>query len=575
MRMEPDTVELNQEAGPDRLPDLIPARMVNEYTYCPRLAYLEWVSAEWESNAYTLEGSMQHRRVDTPTGAPGAPGDQDDTSDDVPKSATASTTTSLTLASPTLGVIAKMDRVEINGRCAVPVDHKHGNPPNTHMSVWETDRVQICVQALILRDNGYTCDRGVVYYTGTKERVDVAITEELVALTVAQIEGLRNLAARKVPPPPLVDSPKCPGCSLVGICLPDETTLLSSGSNRSLGEVRRLVPARDDRVPVYIQEQGASVSKRGDVLIIQSPANPTQEVRLMDISHLCLMGNVQISTQALRELCARSIPVCFHSYGGWFYGILQSMVHKNAGLRIDQHSCAADEARSLFLARAFVTGKIRNCRTLLRRGYSECPKEVLAEFGRLAAHASRARSVESLLGIEGAAAKLYFSQFSNLIKAGLGFDFRARNRRPPTDPINALLSFVYALLVKELTVTALAVGYDPYIGFYHRPRYGRPALALDLMEEFRPLICDSAVITAVNKGEIKASDFIERAGAVSLTPRGRRQAIAAYERRVDTLVTHPVFGYSISYRRVFTVQARMLARYLSGEVSAYGPFCTR
>ena len=104
----------------------------------------------------------------------------------------------------------------------------------------------------------------------------------------------------------------------------------------------------------------------------------------MDISHLCLMGNVQISTQALRELCARSIPVCFHSYGGWFYGILQSMVHKNAGLRIDQHSCAADEARSQSLARAFVTGKIRNCRTLLRRGYSECPKEVLAEFGRLA-----------------------------------------------------------------------------------------------------------------------------------------------------------------------------------------------
>lgn len=155
------------------------------------------------------------------------------------------------------------------------------------------------------------------------------------------------------------------------------------------------------------------------------------------------------------------------------------------------------------------------------------------------------------------------------------FDFAARIRRPPRDPVNALLSFLYSLLVKEIVVTLVGVGFDPYLGFYHQPRYGRPALALDLMEEFRPLVADSTVLTLINNGEVRRSDFIARAGAVALTDNGRKRVIEAYERRLDTLVTHPIFGYQISYRRVFEVQTRLLARYLLGEIPTYPAFCTR
>jgi CRISPR-associated protein Cas1 len=212
------------------------------------------------------------------------------------------------------------------------------------------------------------------------------------------------------------------------------------------------------------------------------------------------------------------------------------------------------------------------------------------------------------LGIEGAAARDYFARFSLMLKTDdehgrdtlpleeedspaeceteatvapsdeqtwARFDFTKRNRRPPRDPVNALLSFVYAMLLKDLVATLVGVGLDPYLGFYHQPRYGRPALALDLMEEFRPLVADSVVINLINNGEVRPTDFITRAGACALTPHGRKQVLEGYERRLDTLVTHPRFGYAISYRRIFEVQARLLARLLTGEINFYPAFCTR
>jgi CRISPR-associated protein Cas1 len=155
------------------------------------------------------------------------------------------------------------------------------------------------------------------------------------------------------------------------------------------------------------------------------------------------------------------------------------------------------------------------------------------------------------------------------------FDLDGRNRRPPRDPVNALLSFCYALLTKDLTVALGAVGLDPLLGFYHQPRFGRPGLALDLMEEFRPLLADSTVLTAINTGTIRIGDFISAAGGVALKSDARRRLILAYERRMDQLVTHPLFGYRISYRRLLEVQARLLSRVLLGELPAYPSFRTR
>jgi CRISPR-associated protein Cas1 len=241
---------------------------------------------------------------------------------------------------------------------------------------------------------------------------------------------------------------------------------------------------------------------------------------------------------------------------------------------MEQFAAAAEPGRSLALARQFVVGKIRNCRTLLRRHLDD-GQAIVDQLADLAQRAADADDAGSLLGFEGMAAKGYFAGFARLLKGDQAFNIEGRNRRPPRDPVNALLSFVYAILVKELTLAVHAAGFDPMLGFYHRPRYGRPSLALDLAEEFRPLVADSVVLTLVNNGEVSPASFLHRAGAVALTDAGRRAVLAAFERRMDTLVTHPVFGYRISYRRVLEVQARLLGRTLLGEAAEYPSFCTR
>jgi CRISPR-associated protein Cas1 len=232
------------------------------------------------------------------------------------------------------------------------------------------------------------------------------------------------------------------------------------------------------------------------------------------------------------------------------------------------------------VARALVSGKILNQRTLLRRNLDAPDRRLIGRLALYARQARHARDLGTLLGIEGVAAQEYFAAFPGLFRgmgawAGPKFAAAGRNRRPPRDEVNAVLSFLYALLVKDCTVTAQAVGFDPFRGLYHAPKYGRPALGLDLCEEFRPLVADSTCVTLFNQGELNADDFVGRARGVALTPAGRRAVLAGYERRMNQMVTHPVFGYTIGYRRVLEVQARLLRAVLLGEIAAYRPFTTR
>jgi CRISPR-associated protein Cas1 len=252
---------------------------------------------------------------------------------------------------------------------------------------------------------------------------------------------------------------------------------------------------------------------------------------------------------------------------------------RNVELRLAQYRAASDPEACLGIARGLVASKIRNSRTLLRRNLGEADPVVFSQLDQLARKAESAAALDTLLGIEGSAARVYFGAFSGMLKGNEAlhstFDLDGRNRRPPKDPINALLSFAYALLTKDFAVTLSTVGLEPLLGFYHQPRFGRPALALDLMEEFRPLIADSVVIGAVNNGVFTDSDFVRGPGSVALKPDARKRFLLAYERRMDQLVTHPVFGYRISYRRVLEVQARLLGRVLLGEIEHYPAFRTR
>jgi CRISPR-associated endonuclease Cas1 len=278
----------------------------------------------------------------------------------------------------------------------------------------------------------------------------------------------------------------------------------------------------------------------------------------------------------------REVPISWHSFGGWFLGHTIGTGHKNVEIRTAQYRASFDQSTCLRIAKGLVIAKIQNCRTLLRRNWKRGapPDDLMDGFRADIRRAERAHNLPDLLGAEGQAASRYFNSFSEMLSTGEGgktlrFDFTTRNRRPPTDPVNALLSYAYALLVRTWTVTVTAVGFDAYRGFYHQPRYGRPALALDLMEPFRPLIADSAVIQVINNGEVRPSDFIAAAGSVALKNDGRKRLIAAFERRLSHEITHPIFGYRASYRRIMELQARLLARHFLGELGEYPNFTTR
>lgn len=583
---------------PNALPDLLPARMLNEFAYCPRLFFYEWVEGVFEHNVETLEGQAIHSRVDSTPGSLPAP-------EDLPQETIHSR--SITLSSDRAGLIAKLDLIEGDNGVVCPVDYKRGRPREVDglPAPWPSDRIQIAAQAIVLRDNGYSCKEGILYYASTRQRVRIVIDDALLAEAEELLVQARSIALQDQPPPPLVDSPKCPRCSLVGICLPDETNALQTRALRfeaarpmqmslfalepdaSPAPVRQLLPARDDLRPLYLNSQGFRVGKSGEVLQIKDGDTLKQEVRLREISQINLFGNVQLSTQAIQSFCAAEIPVCYFSQGGWFYGITRGLNARNVFLRYRQFACAEHQWITLRLSRALVAGKIRNQRTMLQRNHIEPPQMALRQLKQLAGKAEAARDLEELLGIEGSAARVYFGEFAGMLKApaegstahhgaslDFRFDFTQRNRRPPRDPVNALLSLAYGLLVKDLTVTCYALGFDPYWGFYHQPRFGRPALALDLMEPFRPLIADSVVLTAINTGMVTPSDFIRSGPAVALKPGGRKSLFRAYELRMDGLVTHPLFDYRVSYRRLLEIQARLLARFLNGELDDYPVFLT-
>ena len=551
---------------------LIPARMLNEHVYCPRLAWLEWIQGEWAPSADTVEGSHVHRRVDRPGGA--LPANDDSTDEPVTIHAR-----SVELSSDKLGVTAKLDLVEGDGTTVQPVDYKRGKKPNVEHGAYDPERVQLCAQGLLLREHGYQCDSGVLYFAASKERVEIPFDEALLALTRNAIRDLQTAARNEQIPPPLEHSPKCPRCSLVGICLPDEVNMLAANQDTA-SEVRKLSVQIDRQLPLVVQANQAKIAKKGEQLQVFVKDELQQSVRIREVSQVVVMGNVYITTPCLRALMEKQIPVSWHSYGGWFSGHTIGTGHKNVELRTEQYRRSFDDEQCLRIAKSLVRDKILNCRTLLRRNWRDgsMPSELLSAMKRDARLAEKAASIESLLGVEGAAAARYFKHFRQMLKTGTDgfeFDFNSRNRRPPRDPVNALLSLCYAVLSRQFTVTLSAVGLDPYRGFYHQPRYGRPALALDLMEPFRPLLADSTVITILNNGEIEAADFIHRNGAVALTAKGRKALFAAIERRMSQEITHPVFRYKASYRRTLELQARLLGRHLLGEIDQPPRFITR
>jgi CRISPR-associated exonuclease Cas4/CRISPR-associated protein Cas1 len=565
-----DQLTLLLPAPPETDPDLlVPARMVNESVYCPRLAYLEWVEGAWAANADTEEGKRAHARVDAGRGKL-PPTEEAD-------SAPPFEVRSIELASDRLGLVAKMDVIEGEDGVVTPIDFKKGKRPHVEGGACEPERVQLCVQALVLEDNGYRVGEGFLWFAGSRERVPVAFDEELRARTREAASGLRLAAAARRVPPPLDNSRKCARCSLLPVCLPDEVNLFRSG-----GVPRMPPPAADAALPLYVQQPGARVGKKGDLLVISAENEPDREVPVGEVSELVLVGPVSLSTPALHALVKEEIPIAWMSSGFWFIATTGARGPRSAHVREGQYAARADAFRRLLFARDLVRAKLRNQRTILRRNWrgTEAEREHAAEtLKRLADRTAKAAGLPELLGVEGEGAAVYFralpALFTDKVAALPAFSFERRSRRPPADPVNACLSLCYALLTRACATALEIAGLDPWAGLYHADRPGRPALALDFMEPLRPILADSAVLTALNNGELTPADFITVGPGCNLTAGGRRTLIRAFERRLDQEASHPTFGYQISMRRMLHVQARLFARHLLGEIDSYPHYCPR
>jgi CRISP-associated protein Cas1 len=559
--------------------DPIPVRALNQVTYCPRLYYLQYVDCVMPTNEHVEGGLFDHRRVDDPDlkGKPRTEG-------------TAVRTRGAAIGSQVLGVTGVLDQVEEKGGELYPVETKHGRAPHDAdgtPTTWDNDAVQLCAQAMLLEEqSGRTVSKGYQFYAGSRERVAVEFTPALREQTKGAIAKCRELAMADAPPDPLPAElrHRCFGCSLAPVCLPEET-LYQIGTPATDTEpsaaVTRVIPGSDDGAVLYLNEPGSRVGKRGEHLTVTKDGKETARVPMHAVRQVCVFGNVQVSTQALQTLVENDIPVVLLTGYGKFIGAVQPPPAKNVGLRERQYARFADPLECLGLAKEVVRAKLANQRAVLMRnlrgegrGSDERSARDLAELLR---RLDSADSLDTLLGLEGQGAAVYFGEFGGFLKSppGGGFDFTARNRRPPKDPVNALLSFAYAMLAKDCFAAVCTVGFDPYKGFFHANRHGKPSLALDLMEEFRPVIADSVVLTLINNDMLTPADFLTWKESCSLTERGRAVFFRAYEQRKSTEVTHPIYGYKMTYSRMIEVQARMLAAYVRGTTPRYAGFVVR
>jgi CRISP-associated protein Cas1 len=553
------------------LPPPMPVRRLQNYAYCPRLFFYQWVENLFEESADTVAGSATHRQTDKPSALPEDPKELE-----LPEGARLR---SLAVESERLGLTGKIDVCEGTGEGIEVIDHKKGSArrgENGERVAKDYDAVQVAAYALLLREQGHTVNSASIYYAADRRRVPVALTDDLLATVLRLRDEARVVAESGKCPPPLRDDARCLYCSAYPICLPNESAYWAepAGKPPQLKEPPR--PPGDDGEIMVVQKAGCTVGQRGGEFIVSEKGTDLQKFPRHQVRAIYLYGAVQLTTQASHACLEDGIDVAYFSPAGRFLGLLRGLPASGVDARLGQYRMFGEPGLRLKIAREVIRAKIHNQRVLLMRN-GEPPDGTLRQLADLRDLTASAGNLDSLRGIEGTAAALYFQHFATMLseRAGVEFTFTERNRRPPRDPLNALLSQGYSILSKELAGVCHAVGLDPFLGFYHQPRYGRPALALDLMEEFRPLVADSVAISLLNRGELTPGHFTRSASGCFLREEGRRIFWEAWFRRLDTEVTHPQFGYAMSYRRMMEVQARQLWRFVRGEAAQYFGFTTR
>ena len=548
---------------------LIRVMALHALVYCERLFYLEEVEEIRVADANVYSGRRMHEKLNK--------------GPDI---------YTLELASEKIGIRGKVDYVRRKQGRLVVYEHKKGRSKGGE-EAWPSDRLQALAYSILLAEHsGERIEEARIRYHAENKVIKIPIDMEQGSIEVtAAVNRARELRACIDRPPVTASERLCRTCSLAPVCLPEEERFTSSEKIK----IQRLFPVDDDRRVVHLVEQGASLFKDGDQLVVYLPDKTKKVLPGKMISALVLHGNVQISTQCLHFCASNNIGVHWLSYGGHYVGALTAgaggVQRKNRQFRALQ-----DPMLKSRLSTRLCQAKIENqLRYLLRltRGKEEKKRDPEVEKGlksirselrqlarigqrleQIAEQATDKRDEEedesvanTIRGHEGRAGREYFGLLPLVLhfKPSDLLYFKDRNRRPPRDPFNALLSFGYALLYRDCVAALLGVGLEPAFGFLHTPRSAAYPLALDLMDLFRVILWDIPLIGSVNRKQWRKEDFQGAGKQVWLNPDGRRKAVALYEARKQEKWKHPVLHYSLSYARTIELEARLLEKEWAGE----------
>lgn len=522
--------------------DSIPISLVAHWVFCPRRAWLEAVGETPPQVAQIAEGTEAHQVAD------------------VPKERAADLR-SVNVRHRQLGFHGRIDRLERLDSGALRVVEYKATPVKRSPSVTDANRIQLALQVMALESNGELVTGADVYFTSHHRRVPVEMSPEDREAAEQAVSATRTMLEEQIPPQPLVDDPKCMSCSHASICLPDE---------HQLQEVRRrIIPPDSASQPLHLTAAGSRARLAKGRLIVDAAGEQLASMPMERVASVTVHGNVDLSGALVRELLWRGIPIVWCTGSGRVVGWASGATPPNGGARFKQFAASADGR--IDLAREMVSAKVGNQATILRRFGGN--NEVVGELRHLSRAALDAPSLPQLFGTEGRAATHYFELFPTLLAESVEEliveSFPGRVGRGAGDPLNVSLNYCYGLLLGEVTRAILACGLDPHAGVLHSPQRNKPALALDLMEEFRAPVADATVLTAFNNGELRSRSFTSVLEGMRLTPEGRKKLIATHERRMATEFTHPLFKYRVSWRRAIEVQARLFLGVIDGTQQSY------
>ena len=552
------------------IPELIPVRRIHNYIYCPRLMYFQFVENIFIHDSNVIAGEITHKRVDNPTKSFFPEEIEDSPTEKI---------CSLALESSELGICGVIDLLKRSpdGISWVIYDYKHGSPlkdVNGEFCAKEADIVQVQLYTMLARYHRYNISGAMIYYAETKTLIDVNIdnAEDKLLKIIAEVKAV----ALNDLPEPLNNDNRCLFCSMNSVCLPEESLYWKSQKKITKTIDRPPLAENVSGEILIVHEPQAWLSKKGDLIQVSVNGSVISKHPLHLLRSIFIYGAAQLSTQVICTCLTEGIQVVFFSPAGKFIGKLDTLTISGLDSRHGQYKIAESEIHSVKIAVPMIKAKINNQRVLLQRNGFLQDRSSLDLLRELRKKTANVQSREELQGIEGKAAAVYFDNFTSMLRNEAFADlFSGRNRRPPRDPVNAMLSLGYSILSSEISGICSAVGLDPACGLLHAPRFGRPALALDIMEEFRPLIVDSVVLSVINRNSVELDDFIFSSQGCVLKKSAHQAFWNAYARRMSEELIHPTFHYRMSYRRLIEIQVRQLWRIFRGDCTEYYPVITR